>query len=341
MFTSQDIYNSSDWKIWLVVVLVTLLFLWIFFGGDKQEFIGLKPIFDESDDESSDDGYEDYSSENIEEISDLDTDVSYTQGNHNKTKYPDNFEENVTYINYLMSSREPDHKISNTDKIDPTSYISSRIKRRDHSNNKKFLKPKFVDFENHFLNNNTKPPIPQFPHYVSSKNNTISFDDHNTHPDSKHITVKDITPNPPLNDIKLDKFVEPSKGEAITRKAMQDIYGVPFISARPDFLKNPETHENLELDCYNADLAIAAEYNGIQHYLWPNYTNQTEQQFHNQLRRDEFKINQCDLNGVYLITVPYEVPYDMIPKYIEYYLPENVAARQESSGPNMVIHSIY
>lgn len=358
MFPSFDIYTPSDWKVWLVIVLIVLLLLWIFFGGDQQEFIGLKPIFDDSDDE-----LDESTNEELEEYTDDDTDSSYNQNINMNFKNSSNLKENVTYINRSMSSSDPPgiqgysatngEPISNTvGQIDPPSYISSKIKRRNFSNDNKFNKPKHVNFEKQFLktngNPNIKPPIPQMSNYYPpSHNNSIPFEKRDSPPIIRQAKLAHISrpPNYGKNlksshNNKAKKFVEPSKGEAITRKAMEDIYGVPFINSRPDFLKNPETLENLELDCYNADLAIAAEYNGIQHYLWPNYTNQTEQQFHNQLRRDEFKINQCDLNGVYLITVPYEVPYDMIPKYIEYYLPENVAARQESLAPQMIIHSI-
>ena len=208
--------------------------------------------------------------------------------------------ENVTYVNNLMLSED-----QSSEAYENKSQYT--IKRRRKPSTKKFkpvTSPEIAHQDNIIKmvsNKKKKPYIPQFstniPHKKPAKCSTKKC----------------------------------SKGESITCKTLEQIYGVPFITARPDFLKNPETGENLELDCYNEELGIAAEYNGIQHYLWPNYTDQTEEQFHNQLRRDEFKINQCDLNGVYLITVPYEVPYDSIPKYIEYYLPENVAARQAAN----------
>jgi predicted metalloprotease len=39
-----------------------------------------------------------------------------------------------------------------------------------------------------------------------------------------------------------------------------------FTKTRPDFLKNPETNCNLELDGYNAEGKLAIEYQGKQHY---------------------------------------------------------------------------
>ena len=123
-----------------------------------------------------------------------------------------------------------------------------------------------------------------------------------------------------------------SIGEKICAEVMEGIYGRKFKRVRPDFLRNPETGQNLEIDCYNDELKIGVEYNGIQHYVWPNYTGSTKDEFIQQLRRDKFKVDACDQNGVYLITVPYTVPNSMIRDYIIYYLPENVERRLNGLG---------
>lgn len=114
-----------------------------------------------------------------------------------------------------------------------------------------------------------------------------------------------------------------SKGEAICKAVLEELYSKEFHTVRPDFLKNPETKRNLELDCYNEELRLAVEYNGIQHYKWPNFTGQSKEAFIKQVRRDQYKVEACDNNGVYLITVPYTVPHDQIRDYIIKYLPEN------------------
>jgi hypothetical protein len=97
---------------------------------------------------------------------------------------------------------------------------------------------------------------------------------------------------------------------------MKKIYGVKFKSTWPDWLINPETGKKMELDCYNEKVKIAVEYNGEQHYIWPNYTNQTKEQFINQIRRDKLKMELCVKNGVYLINVPYTISYNNIENYI-------------------------
>jgi len=103
-----------------------------------------------------------------------------------------------------------------------------------------------------------------------------------------------------------------SKGEMITRRAMERLFGKAFIRVRPNFLRNPETGANLELDGYNEELKIAFEYNGIQHYSFPGGRVKTEEDFKKQLRRDRFKLETCNRLGIYLIIVPYRIPHENI-----------------------------
>lgn len=111
-----------------------------------------------------------------------------------------------------------------------------------------------------------------------------------------------------------------SKAEEECRVVLEELIGEKCPPAQPDFLINPETGRRLELDCYNERYKIALEYNGIQHYVWPNFTKQSKQEFIAQVRRDIFRVDMCDRNGVYLITVPYNVKSEYIRTYIEYYL---------------------
>jgi len=103
-----------------------------------------------------------------------------------------------------------------------------------------------------------------------------------------------------------------SNGERITRRVMEKLFNKPFIRIRPDFLKNPETGRNMELDGYNEELKIAFEYNGMQHYHFPTRFAKTELEFKNQLRRDKYKLDKCNELGIYLIIVPYSVSHNNI-----------------------------
>lgn len=116
------------------------------------------------------------------------------------------------------------------------------------------------------------------------------------------------------------KFI--SKGERICCETLEKVYKVPFKSEWPEWLVNPETGKRMQLDCYNDQIKIALEYNGIQHYHWPNFTKQSYKDFINQIRRDELKTRLCKLYGVHLIVVPYTVPYEKIPDYILSKLPD-------------------
>ena len=60
---------------------------------------------------------------------------------------------------------------------------------------------------------------------------------------------------------------------------------------RPDWLKNPETGRNLELDIYYPELKLAVEFNGSQH------------KFLLQRRKDWFKNKQCSERGILMLSV--------------------------------------
>lgn len=88
------------------------------------------------------------------------------------------------------------------------------------------------------------------------------------------------------------------------RCIIESIYHLPFPSCRPNFLKNPETKRNLELDMYNEQLKLAFEYQGKQHYQKVTYFQDTID-FKKQVQRDSFKKRRCEELGIKLICIPY------------------------------------
>lgn len=113
------------------------------------------------------------------------------------------------------------------------------------------------------------------------------------------------------------QVTQSSKGEEICRRYLEHVFERPFQKCRPPFLYNTVTSENLELDVYNADINLAVEYHGRQHYEYvPFLHNQSRINFHNQKYRDEKKIELCKKQGVPLIVVPYTVPHDRIPAFL-------------------------
>ncbi len=112
-----------------------------------------------------------------------------------------------------------------------------------------------------------------------------------------------------------------SKGEVECRRVLESIFNKPFPKARPNILRNPVTSDesmdnNLELDCYNPELKLACEYQGIQHYKYVPYFHKTRDAFQNQKYRDHMKKEMCRKNGIRLIEVPYTVKVEDIYGYI-------------------------
>lgn len=105
-----------------------------------------------------------------------------------------------------------------------------------------------------------------------------------------------------------------SKSEHYAIISLEWIYpGKRFTKIRPNWLKNPATNRNLELDGYNESLQLAIEYNGEQHDVWPNCFHRTKRDFDAQQKRDKLKRRLCEKHGVALLVIPSWVPFQRIP----------------------------
>lgn len=108
-----------------------------------------------------------------------------------------------------------------------------------------------------------------------------------------------------------------SKGEISCKQFIEFYFQKPFVKVRPDFLKNPVTQENLELDLYNEELHLAVEYNGSQHYQYNSFMHkQSRDRFQNQQYRDLIKRDLCKKAGITLVIVPYTIEQDDIPAFL-------------------------
>lgn len=135
--------------------------------------------------------------------------------------------------------------------------------------------------------------------------------------------VQRVNEKPVIKAIERQDYA--SNGEWECAKALKYLFPRhSFTKVRPNWLKNPETGRNLELDFFNEELRLGVEYNGIQHYVYPNNFCSSKEKFINQLRRDKFKIDRCDIMGVYLIIVPYNVDFKNIRHFIYEKLPEDL-----------------
>lgn len=209
-----------------------------------------------------------------------------------------------------------------------------------------FLGGEKVEAEGPTILQNLKPiPPPPPPTTVESRPQQVNeyiVEDFQSPPEEEPpLPDEFVTINiPPRTTPRLDgwyppyaKNRKPSLGEKFTCEALERIYGVPFKSVWPQWLVNPETGNRMEIDCYNDDLMIGGEYNGEQHYKFPNGYHDPEkdpdalEKFNAQVRRDSYKRQLCDLYGVFLIPVPYYIKHHDIERHIREYLPENILAR--------------
>jgi hypothetical protein len=95
-----------------------------------------------------------------------------------------------------------------------------------------------------------------------------------------------------------------SNGENMMRDLLENTIfpHKKFPTIRPEFLKNPETGWPLELDCYNDEMKLAFEFQGIQHYQ-PVKRYGGQKRFEQQQKQDQLKRELCSKEGVVLIEV--------------------------------------
>jgi hypothetical protein len=121
---------------------------------------------------------------------------------------------------------------------------------------------------------------------------------------------------------KAPKSKAPGSREEKCRDVFESLTGRAYPTIRPNWLVNPKTGKKLELDGYCADLRSAFEYNGKQHYSYPNSFHKTEADFDNLIERDQHKMNTCQDYGVRLLVIPYDLKDDQLHDYIKNHLIE-------------------
>jgi len=92
--------------------------------------------------------------------------------------------------------------------------------------------------------------------------------------------------------------------ENICKKVFESYYGYTFIKVRPKWLMGYNEYP-LELDGYCAQLNIAFEYNGVQHYKFTPCFHSSKEDFVKQQERDKLKLEICKKLGIKLIVIPY------------------------------------
>ena len=99
-----------------------------------------------------------------------------------------------------------------------------------------------------------------------------------------------------------------SIGEKLCCKVLEEFLEREVkVGIRPNFLKNPETGRNLELDVYDDQTKIAIEYNGQNHYSFVDQFHKNNEELTSQMKRDKLKVELCKKAGIKLIIVPYTI----------------------------------
>lgn len=120
----------------------------------------------------------------------------------------------------------------------------------------------------------------------------------------KAATPTSKAPTPPSSNA-ITKIHPVTEGKC--RTILEGIYGKPF-PPNEAFVRNPRTRRWITLDGYNKELKIAFEYQGEQHYCYPNHFHHKPEhvsKFKMGIARDIFKKKACEAAGIKLLIIPY------------------------------------
>jgi hypothetical protein len=112
------------------------------------------------------------------------------------------------------------------------------------------------------------------------------------------------------------------KHEERCREIFESIFDLEFPSCRPDFLKNPISGRNLELDGFCPSIkthlgkGLAYEFDGAQHNRYTPRFHDSAKDFVGQVKRDLWKEKVCKDKGILLIRIPHYIRYDELDMFI-------------------------
>ncbi len=109
-----------------------------------------------------------------------------------------------------------------------------------------------------------------------------------------------------------------SKSEKVAIKILSELL---MIDVKPASPTDVPWLKGLYLDGYcitKSGEKIGIEYQGIQHYKYPNYFHKTKKHFKIQQRNDAKKVRRCRRNSVQLILIPHTLSYKNVEKMRKY-----------------------
>ncbi|MFX1572380.1 MAG: hypothetical protein ACFFB0_06495 [Promethearchaeota archaeon] len=107
-------------------------------------------------------------------------------------------------------------------------------------------------------------------------------------------------------------YCSQGKYERICRRFFQIIFKEKFRKiSLSNLIKDSDIKMHLDgyakVNIHGKLIKLAFEYNGYQHYIWPNVYHNTVQKFLEQQDRDILKRKICEENGIILIEFPYKI----------------------------------
>lgn len=94
------------------------------------------------------------------------------------------------------------------------------------------------------------------------------------------------------------------KTEVECVKIVETLLNVSFHKKRI-YYDNLNKHKFIEFDGYNKELKLAIEYQGYQHYEYPNIWHKNKNDFERSQQRDKLKKDYCIFNNIKLLEIPY------------------------------------
>lgn len=115
------------------------------------------------------------------------------------------------------------------------------------------------------------------------------------------------------------------KGEQLCREILEELLEpYKFPTVRPDWLKNPSTGRNLEIDCCCLELMYGVEYDGITHRAPSAYFGTTAEDVVRQKKNDRFKDRKCKQLGFHLTRVDDRMKKSEYRAYIIEQMPKRI-----------------
>ncbi|NVM28146.1 MAG: hypothetical protein HWN65_04830 [Candidatus Helarchaeota archaeon] len=105
------------------------------------------------------------------------------------------------------------------------------------------------------------------------------------------------------------------RGERICRSLFEVIFKMKFPRSHPKWLKNDRGNQ-MELDGYNKELALAFEYQGEQHYQYNTLFYESVCDFEQRKLDDSLKRELCNQYDVVLIEIPHIIRYEEMYNFI-------------------------